>query len=207
MGSKRYFDKVADQWDTMRKAFFSESVREKAMSTAKVLPGRVAADIGAGTGFVAEGLLKRGLRVIAVDQSEAMIHQMKNKFGGSAMIDYRVGEAGAIPIEDDSVDYAFANMFLHHVEDPQSAIVEMARILKPGGTLVVTDLDRHDFEFLKIEHNDRWMGFRRSDVRRWLVKSGLKDVKVDCAGENCCAKSSSGCETASISIFVASGRK
>jgi ubiquinone/menaquinone biosynthesis C-methylase UbiE len=207
MGSKQYFDKVADQWDTMRKAFFSEAVREKAMSTAGVLPGRLAADIGAGTGFITEGLLQRGLKVIAVDQSEAMIHQMKNKFGGVAMIDCRVGEAGAIPIEDDSVDYAFANMFLHHVEDPQSAIMEMARILKPGGTLVITDLDKHDFEFLKTEHNDRWMGFRRSDVKRWLVKSGLKGVKVDCAGENCCAKSSSGCESASISIFVASGKK
>lgn len=72
---------------------------------------------------------------------------------------------------------------------------------------MITDLDKHDFEFLKTEHNDRWMGFRRADVKRWFIKSGLRDVKVDCAGENCCAKSSSGCESASISIFVASGKK
>jgi ubiquinone/menaquinone biosynthesis C-methylase UbiE len=207
MGSKQYFDKVADQWDTMRKSFFSEAVRDKAMSTAGVLPGRLAADIGAGTGFITEGLLQKGLRVIAVDQSEAMIHQMKNKFEGVPKIDYRIGEAGAIPIEDGGVDYVFANMFLHHVEDPQSAIKDMTRILRLGGVLVITDLDKHDFEFLKTEHNDRWMGFRRADVKRWFIKSGLRDVKVDCAGENCCAKSSSGCESASISIFVASGKK
>jgi len=207
MGSKQYFDKVADQWDTMRKAFFSETVREKAMSAAGVLPGKLVADIGAGTGFITEGLLQKGLKVIAVDQSEEMIHQMKNKFGEVPMIDYRIGDAGAIPIEDGRVDYAFANMFLHHMEDPQSAIKEMARILKPGGILVITDLNKHDFEFLKTEQNDRWLGFRRSDVKRWFVKSGLKDVKVDCTGENCCAESSCGCEGASISIFVASGRK
>ena len=132
MGSKQYFDKVADQWDTMRKSFFSEAVRDKAMSTAGVLPGRLAADIGAGTGFITEGLLQKGLRVIAVDQSEAMIHQMKNKFEGVPKIDYRIGEAGAIPIEDGGVDYVFANMFLHHVEDPQSAIKDMTRILRLG---------------------------------------------------------------------------
>jgi ubiquinone/menaquinone biosynthesis C-methylase UbiE len=207
MGSKRYFDKVANEWDTMRKAFFSEIVREKAMAIAEVLPGKLAADIGAGTGFVTEGLLQKGLRVIAVDQSEAMIHQMKNKFGDSPMIDYRIGEAGAIPIEDSSVDYVFANMFLHHVENPRLAIKEMVRILKPGGSLVITDLDKHDFEFLKTEHKDRWMGFRRSDVKRWFVESGLKNIEVDCAGDNCCAKSSSGSEFASISIFVVLGKK
>jgi ubiquinone/menaquinone biosynthesis C-methylase UbiE len=207
MGSKRYFDKVARQWDTMRKAFFSEAVREKAIAVAEVLPGRLAADIGAGTGFITEGLLQKNLRVIAVDQSEAMIHQIKNKFGDFPMIDYRIGEAEAIPIEEGSVDYVFANMFLHHVEDPQLAINEMARILRTGGTLVITDLDTHHFEFLKTEHKDCWMGFRRSDVKRWLVKSGLKGVKVDCAGENCCAKSSNGRQSASISIFLASGKK
>ena len=207
MDSKRYFDKVANEWDTMRKVFFSETVREKAMAVAEVRSGKLAADIGAGTGFVTEGLLQKGLRVIAVDQSKAMIHQMRNKFGDSPMIDYRIGEAGAIPIKDSGVDYVFANMFLHHVENPQLAINEMVRILKPGGSLVITDLDKHDFEFLKTEHKDRWMGFRRSDVKRWFVESGLKNIEVDCAGDNCCAKSSSGSEFASISIFVVLGKK
>jgi len=207
MGSERYFDQVANEWDTMRKVFFSETVREKAMAVAEVRSGKLAADIGAGTGFVTEGLLKKGLRVIAVDQSEAMIHQMKNKFGNSPMIDYRIGEAGAIPIEDSCVDYVFANMFLHHVENPRLAIKEMVRILKLGGSLVITDLDKHDFEFLKTEHKDRWMGFRRSDVKRWFVESGLKNIEVDCTGENCRAKSSSGSDFASISIFVVSGKK
>jgi ubiquinone/menaquinone biosynthesis C-methylase UbiE len=136
-----------------------------------------------------------------------MIHQMKNKFGDSPMIDYRIGEAEAIPIEDSSVDYVFDNMFLHHVENPRSAIKEMVRILKPGGSLVITDLDKHGFEFLKTEHKDHWMGFRRSDVKRWFVESRLKNIKVESVGENCCTKASSGSVFASISIFVVSGKK
>ena len=89
---------------------------------------------------------------------------------------------------------------------PLAAIHEMTRILKPGGSLVLTDLDKHDFEFLVSEHHDRWMGFERDQIHRWLVDAGLVDVRVDCVGADCCATSEVG-EAASLSIFVASGRR
>jgi ubiquinone/menaquinone biosynthesis C-methylase UbiE len=98
-------------------------------------------------------------------------------------------------------------MYLHHVASPPQAIKEMVRLLKPGGKLVITDLDAHNFEFLRTEQHDRWLGFRREDVRRWFTAAGLKNVVVDCVGENCCAQSSCGCQSASVSIFVASGEK
>jgi len=207
MSSKQYFDEVAHQWDTMRASFFSEDVREKALAIAGLQKGKIAADIGAGTGFITEGLVHRGLQVIAVDQSEAMLETMRKKFGSAEGIDYRIGETETLPISDNSVDYVFANMYLHHVESPSQAILEMVRILKPGGKLVITDLDEHHFEFLRVEQHDRWMGFKREDVRRWLTEAGLKNVTVDCVGEDCCAHSSCGSEFASVSIFVASGEK
>ena len=207
MESRQYFDTVAPRWDGMREGFFSEAVREKAFFVAGVMPGKLAADIGAGSGFVTEGLIKHGIRVIAVDRSEAMLEEMRRKFGDGAAVEYRIGEAESMPLEDRSVDYVFANMCLHHVESPSAAIREMARILKPGGRLVITDLDRHDFDFLRTEHCDRWMGFDRPDVARWCAEAGLVDVKIDCVGENCCAASQSGCGEAAVSIFVASGTK
>lgn len=207
MTSKDYFDQVAHQWDSMRQTFFSDRVREKAYAVAGAQEGNVAADIGAGTGFITEGLIQRGLRVIAVDQSEAMLATMRERFAGVEGIDYRVGEANTLPIPNQSVAYVFANMYLHHVEEPLQAIQEMVRTLRPGGRLVITDLDEHQFEFLKTEQHDRWMGFKRENVERWFLDAGLKNVTVDCVGEDCCAQSACGTEYASVSIFVACGEK
>ena len=207
MSSKDYFNQVASQWDEMRTAFFSEAVRERAYAVAGVMSGQIAADIGAGTGFIAEGLVQRGLRVICVDQSEAMLAMLRKKFAAAGNVDFRQGEAESLPIPDASLDAVFANMYLHHVEDPARAVREMARPLKPGGRLVITDLDEHGFDFLRREHHDRWMGFIRGDVRRWFEEAGLLDVAVEGVGERCTSQSSSGSETASVSIFVASGTK
>jgi ubiquinone/menaquinone biosynthesis C-methylase UbiE len=207
MSSKEYFDEVAEQWDNMQGAFFSEAVREKAISLAAVEPGKLAADIGSGSGFMTEGLIRQGLRVIAIDQSEAMLAEMRKKFAESDGIEYRIGEAETLPMADDCFDYVFANMYLHHVESPPVAIMEMVRILKPGGNLLITDMDEHTFEFLRTEQHDRWLGFKRADVERWFSEAGLGHVGTDCVGEDCCAQSSSGDEHANISIFVAFGEK
>ena len=205
MSSKDYFDRVAQDWDEMRESFFSDEVREEALSAAAVQKGKIAADIGAGTGFISEGLIQAGLQVIAVDQSEAILKEMKKKFADIETIDYRVGQAQNLPIPDETVDYAFANMYLHHVESPSGAIEEMVRILKPAGKLVITDLDEHEFDFLREEHHDRWMGFKRADIAEWFQSAGLREIRIDSIGTCCEAQSSCGSEFASIGIFIASG--
>lgn len=98
-------------------------------------------DIGAGTGFVTQELINRKLSVIAIDQSKEMLDVLKQKFGSIGEILCLQADAYSLPIESDSVDYVMANMFLHHVEDPGQSISEMTRILKPGGKLIIADLD------------------------------------------------------------------
>ena len=207
MNSKEYFNQVASQWDRMRESFFPEEIREKALAIAGVQGGQSAADIGAGSGFITEGLLVKGLEVVAIDQSAAMLEEMQSKFAGSSQIQYLLGEGQKLPLANQEVDYAFANMYLHHVESPLEAISEMARIVKTGGKVVITDLDQHNFTFLREEQHDRWLGFSREDIKKWFTEAGLTNIEVNCAGENCCSQSSCGCDQASISIFVACGVK
>lgn len=205
--SKEFFDQIASDWDGLRKGYFTDVVRDNAFAIAGIKPGKTAADIGAGTGFMSEGLAKYGLKVIAIDQSEPMLEVIRKKLGDSLAITYQLGNAEKLPIEDASVDYVFANMTLHHVAIPINAISEMRRILKPDGKLIITDLDSHNYKFLKNEHHDIWMGFKREDIIKWYQQAGFNLIFVDDVEEFCCAKSECGCYQAKIGMFLALGIK
>ena len=207
MDSESYFDSVAQEWDRLRAAFFPDAVREKALEIAGPLPGALAADIGAGTGFITEALLSHGLRVIAIDQSSAMITELRHKFSGNKQLECRKGKDLELPIESVTIDYAFANMYLHHVEDPARAVAEIGRIVRKGGRVVITDVDKHNYESLRTEQHDRWLGLRREDIGAWLHDAGFDKVKVESIGQDCCADSVTHPDCAKISIFAASGVK
>lgn len=204
--SKEYFDSIGSGWDRLREQFFSGRVREAAMDAAGVRAGTTAVDLGAGTGFLTEALLDRGVRVVAVDQSEAMLEALRRKFPWPDRVECRAGEAEDIPIAESSMDSCLANMLLHHVERPAVAVAEMARVVRPGGRVVVTDLDAHDFTFLRDEHHDRWMGFEWADILKWFRHAGIEDVRVESLDEKCCASTGDGGQAA-VGIFIASGTK
>ncbi len=207
MHESGYFDEIAPRWDDMRRTYFSERVRERALSEARVQRGKLAADVGVGTGFITEGLIGHGLEVLAIDESLPMLQVLRRKAFGAASLHCCIGSAERLPVRTGAVDYVFANMCLHHVVRPAAAIGEMARILKKGGTLTITDLDEHTFAFLTEERTDRWMGFRREDMRTWFVEAGLKDITVGDTGERASVSSDSTDDCADISIFIARGTK
>lgn len=204
---KKYFNEIASQWDSMSKEFYSEAVRNKILSMISPEPGNMMADLGAGTGFISEGLKDSPASIIAIDQSVEMLKHMKIKFHDSTNIDYRPGNANHLPVKDNILDYALANMYLHHVDNPQNAIREIYRVLQSGGKMILTDLDAHEFEYLKTEHHDMWLGFEHSEIEKWLLETGFKNVNVYSIEEYCCANSVDPNNNAKISIFLATGEK
>ncbi len=207
--SASYFEQVADEWDTLRAGYFPEALREAAIAKAYLRPEMAVADIGTGTGFVAAGLAPLVREVYAVDASPAMLEAARRNLGTFGNVTYRVADGAALPFEDGSLDAIFANMYLHHCPDPQAAIAEMVRVLRPGGRLAITDLDRHDHEWMRTEMADEWLGFDRGQVRSWLRGAGLVNVIVDCTGQSCRADSPTDASTerADVSIFVATGSR
>lgn len=207
MSSKAFFNEIANQWDEMRTSYFSSQVREKSFDIAKLEAGKTAADIGAGTGFITEGLLKRNLNVVVVDQSEEMLKSMQSKFADYDNVEYKLGNYDSLPIEDSAVDYVFASMFLHHVEEPLVAIKEMARILRPGGKLIIADAEEHPYEFLKTEHYDVWLGFKKDELREWLFLANLNNASIKDLDERCIVPSKHTKQVADINILVGYGEK
>jgi ubiquinone/menaquinone biosynthesis C-methylase UbiE len=205
--SQRYFQRVAEQWDALRQGYFTERVREAALAKADLMSEMVVVDVGSGTGFMAAGLAPLVAKVYAIDASPQMLAVARRNLGRFGNVCFGLAWGEALPLADASADAAFANMYLHHCADPLAAIREMARLLRPGGRLVITDMDRHDHEWLRQEMADRWLGFERAQVKAWFEQAGLVDVAVDCTGQECCAAPRAGGERANISVFVASGTK
>lgn len=146
----------------------------------KLMPPMVIADLGAGEGTFSQLLAQRAEKVIAVDNSEKMVEfgTRVAKENGYGNLEYRWGEIEDPPIVDNSIDLAFFSQALHHAEKPQEAIVAAARILKPGGTIVILDLLKHQFEDARELYADRWLGFSELDVSRFLESADFSEIAI-----------------------------
>jgi arsenite methyltransferase len=204
---KPYFGQIAGEWDRLQANMFGDEVRAAAIERANLHLQDTAVDLGGGTGFLSLGLAPLVAKLHVIDHSPEMLAQARVNLSAFENVEYHLAEGTDIPLPDNSADAVLANMYLHHAADPQAAIEEIVRVLRPGGHLVITDLDQHEHGFLKEEHFDVWMGFSRDQVRSWLKDAGLVNLLVEDTHQTCSSQSQAGGDMAEIGIFVAAAAK
>ena len=180
MRSRRWFEEVGPEWDDIRRVFNDDVHRARAM-TRLIAPRLRVADIGTGTGILARELVATGVEVIAVDRSDRMLEAARRGTTGdaAARIEFRLGEANQLPLAADEVDAAMAHMVLHYVASPGEVLQEMARVVKPGGRVIVVDFVQHEHEWMKKELGVLWQGFPTEAVERWFDEAGLGDFAIE----------------------------
>jgi len=176
--AEKYFEEVSGSWDALRKSFYGDEVRDAVLAAAKVLPSDTVLDVGAGTGFLTEGAAKIARKVIALDFSETMTGESRMKLGGRN-VEFKIGNVEQIPLRD--------------------------RVLVTGVRLALSDLQQHNYEFLRKEHADRWLGFDVPQVRSMLARAGFGEIRVE-ALESCCSSTAEHGQV-KIPMFLASGRR
>src|SRR5512136_1565628 len=108
--SLAYFERVAEEWDTLRSGYFTEAVRESAIAKAYLRPEMVVADVGAGTGFVAAGLAPLVSQVYVLDGSDAMLDVARRNLSGQSNVTFQKSDGHTLPLPEAGVDAVFANM-------------------------------------------------------------------------------------------------
>jgi ubiquinone/menaquinone biosynthesis C-methylase UbiE len=179
-----FFERIASDWDTMRLAYYDERVIERMADVSNLREGMTVADVGTGTGFVAAGLAPRVRSVVALDNSPAMLEVARKNLDALCLgnVELLLGEITALPLSSGSVDAAFANMVLHHAENPEAMLQEMVRIVKPGGAIVITDEVKHSYAWMREEHADVWLGFDQEQVEAFLHGAGLTGYGYESLG-------------------------
>lgn len=175
--SKRFFNRIASDWDRLKKDILGD-VNITKLICDKAPPCKAAVDLGCGTGELLSSLKEKADSVIGVDSSPKMLDIARKRLKDiKEGFELRLGEMEHLPLRDEEVDLAVINMVLHHMPSPAVGIEEVHRILKPYGVVILVDFDKHQNESLRNTYGDRWLGFKKKEIEKWLLDAGFKTVE------------------------------
>jgi len=174
--SQEFFASAADRWSVVRSELFGR--RFDLEGLVGLLDARwIVGDLGCGTGQTSSTLAPWVHRIIAVDESEAMLDAARSRLQEMQNVDLRRGRLEALPVGDGELDVAILMLVLHHLAEPQLALEEAVRALKPGGRLLVVDMLPHQREEYRRQMGHLWLGFTEGQIRGWFEELGLKAVR------------------------------
>lgn len=177
--AQAYFRAHAAEWDRIRKLHVADEAVEEAIRAALAdKPFRSLLDLGTGTGRMLEIFghdIERGL---GLDLSLDMLLLARDRLerAGLKNCSVRQGDIYDLPIANNSFDVVILHQVLHFLDDGARAIREAARVLRPGGRLLIVDFAPHEQEFLREQFAHRRLGFASETVTQWMTSSGLEPV-------------------------------
>jgi SAM-dependent methyltransferase len=171
-----------------------------ARALGRLLPPLKVADLGCGEGYLTIEASRWASRVLAVDHSPTVLKRAQALAARRRVsnVTWKRGELEKLPIRDAAVDVALLSQALHHARDPRKALAEAARIIVPGGRVLVLDLREHDETWVRDRLGDRWLGFTSERLKALIENAGFIDVSVGVG-----ARRTAGAFT----VLIASGRK
>ena len=177
-----YFRANAARWDEIRSLQVDDELVERHL-IGLLPPMGIGAllDVGTGTGRILELYGEQGVTGIGVDLSREMLSVARANLSkaGLSNVYVRQGDMYRLPWPAPAFDAITVHQVLHFADDPAAAIAEAARVMRPGGRLVIVDLAPHDVEMLRREHAHRRLGFADGEVSGWLADAGLEPGPVD----------------------------
>jgi ubiquinone/menaquinone biosynthesis C-methylase UbiE/DNA-binding transcriptional ArsR family regulator len=175
--SQAFFSTRAGQWDKVRAELYGSRADLDPL-VALLDPSWTVADLGCGTGQTTAALAPFVARVIAVDESSAMLAAARRRLSAHENVELRSGRLEDLPLDDASVDVAILSLVLHFVVDPAAVIAEAARVLRPGGRLLVVDMLPHERDDYRTTMGHLWLGFDEQQIAAWLEDAGFTTTRV-----------------------------
>ena len=175
--SEHFFASSSGQWDRLRDELFGADFAYRAI--AGLLDDTwTVADLGCGTGAMAAILAPHVKDVIGIDASDEMLDTARERHAAFTNIAWKRGTLESLPVTSESVDAATIMLVLHHLPSPAVALAEAARMLKPGGRVLIVDMAPHEKEEYRQQMGHVWLGFGEEQVKKLMTTAGFTRVKV-----------------------------
>ena len=181
VAAERYFASHAQEWDRIRGLHAADATVEQSILDAagnKRVDSFL--DIGTGTGRILELFADQYTRGVGIDASHPMLAVARANLekAGVSHAQVRHGDLYALSVPAGSYDFVVIHQVLHYLADPARALREAARVLSPGGRLLIVDFAPHELEFLRADHAHRRLGFSHDQIAQWCLDAGLETETI-----------------------------